>query len=61
MIEIIECPAAKAKPHAQYRLLEADRMAIIAASPAAIQAAEVERQRNAFIAVYGDPYGDLEA
>ena len=58
MLELIEAPQAEAKSHSRYKLPDSDRKAILALTPSAIQAAEVERQRNAFIEMYGSPFGD---
>lgn len=44
--------------HAQYRLPEAARLAIIAASPGAQFSAQIAQQRHAFMAANGgDPFG----
>lgn len=48
---------AAAPTPAQYALPEAQRQAILAQSDRSIQCAKIERQRLAFIALYGDEFG----
>lgn len=54
---ICEHPAAKQRPPQKYQLSEADRLAIISETPIATQLKEIERQRQAFIALYGNQFG----
>jgi len=49
---------AAPKSH-DYQLPEADRLALIAQTRYGQRTLLIERQRTAFIARYGDPYGDV--
>lgn len=58
MIELIVAPATVEEPE-QYRLPAQDRREILSRSDTAIVYAEIERQREAFIEKYGDPFGPI--
>ncbi len=53
MANTILATQSVARTHHQYRLSEADRQTILAATPRHIQQLEIERQRRAFMGING--------
>ena len=54
---ICEHPAAKQRPPQKYQLSETDRLAIISETPIETQLKELERQRQALMALYSNTFG----